>query len=92
MHDRTCRHEVTGDWTGSNQVEVSTKAPTLQGFGEEYCGTSSVVYLDDGAAYKGIDRTHAPVKHSVLKLVRVMAHTGGMESHSAILKSGHDVN
>lgn len=40
-------------------------------------------------AYKGINRAHEAVKHSVGEYVRDMAHTNGMESFWAMLKRGY---
>ena len=44
----------------------------------------------EALAYRGINRPHQAVKHSVGEFVRAMAHTNGMESHWAMLKRGHD--
>ena len=74
----------------TSQVVESTNAPTLQGFVEGNTEPSAVVYTDDAAAYKGMDRTHKAVKHSVSEYVKGMAHTNGMKSHWASLKRGYD--
>ena len=47
------------------QVVQDTKAEILQGFVEGHTATDAIVYTDEAKAYKGIDRTHEPVKHSV---------------------------
>ncbi len=73
----------------SNAVE-STDAPTLQGFVESRTEATAQVYTDEALAYRGINRPHQAVKHSVGEFVRAMAHTNGMESHWAMLKRGHD--
>ena len=49
-----------------------------------------MVYTDEAAAYRGINRPHEAVKHSVSEFVRGMAHTNGMESYWAGLKRGYD--
>jgi len=48
------------------------------------------VYTDDVSAYKGIDRPHETIKHSVGEYVCDMAHTNGVESFGAGLKRGYD--
>ena len=67
-----------------------TKAEILQGFVEGHTATDAIVYTDEAKAYKGIDRTHEAVKHSVGEYVRDMAHTNGMESFWATLKRGYN--
>ena len=74
----------------ASQVIESPDAPTLQGFVERNTEPSAKVYTDDASAYKGMDRRHEAVKHSVSEYVRGMAHTNGMESHWAALKRGFD--
>ena len=41
------------------------------------------------AAYAGIRRSHALVKHSVKEFVNEMAHTNGIESVWAVMKRGY---
>ncbi len=72
------------------QVVESTDAPTLQGFVRQHTERDAQVYTDEALAYRGINRPHQAVKHSVGEFVRAMAHTNGMESHWAMLKRGHD--
>ena len=72
------------------QVVQDTKAENLQGFVEGHTATDAIVYTDEAKAYKGIDRTHEAVKHSVGEYVRDMAHTNGMESFWATLKRGYN--
>ena len=72
------------------QVVQDTKAEILQGFVEGHTATDAIVYTDEAKAYKGIDRTHEAVKHSVGEYVRDMAHTNGMESFWATLKRGYN--
>ena len=74
----------------ASQVIESPDAPTLQGFVERNTEPDATVYTDDASAYKGLDRRHEAVKHSVSEYVRGMAHTNGMESHWAALKRGFD--
>ena len=72
------------------QVVDSTDAPTLQGFVQQHTERGAQVYTDEASAYRGLDRPHEAVKHSVGEFVREMAHTNGLESHWAMLKRGHD--
>ena len=67
----------------------STGAPTLQSFVEDNTAPGAQVYTDDAAAYKGINREHETVRHSVSEYVRGQAHTNGMESFWAMLKRGY---
>ena len=71
------------------QVVQDTTAKTLQGFVERHTDAGAIVYTDEAAAYKGINRPHEAVKHSVGEYVRNMAHTNGMESFWAMLKRGY---
>ena len=59
------------------QVVQDTKAEILQGFVEGHTATGAIVSTDEAKTYKGIDRTHEAVKHSVGEYVRDMAHTNG---------------
>ena len=72
------------------QVVNSTDSPTLQGFVHRNTEAWATVYTDEAAAYNGLRRPHAAVRHSVGEYVRDMAHTNGIESHWATLKRGHD--
>ena len=47
------------------------------------------VYTDDAKAYKGMDRPHETVRHSVGEYVRELAHTNGLESFWAPMKRGY---
>ncbi len=71
------------------RVVQSTDAPTLQGFVEGVTDEAAKVYSDEAAAYKGIDRDHEWVNHSVGEYVREMAHTNGMESFWSMLRRGY---
>ena len=68
------------------QVVNSTDSPTLQGFVHRNTEAGATVYTDEAAAYNGLRRPHAAVRHSVGEYVRNMAHTNGIESHWATLK------
>ena len=72
------------------QVVEATDAPTLQGFVRKHTEKDAQLYTDEALAYRGINRPHEAVKHSVGEFVRNMAHTNGLESHWAMLKRGHD--
>ena len=71
------------------QVVTDTKKETLQGFVHKHTPESATVYTDEAAAYRGLNRRHVAVAHSVGEYVRGMAHTNGMESHWALLSRGH---
>ena len=46
-------------------VIQSTDAPTLQGFAEGVTASDATAYTDEAKAYKGMDRDHEAVKHSI---------------------------
>ena len=69
-------------------VQTTDKA-TLQGFVENVTDEDAKVYTDEAGAYKGMDRDHESVNHSVGEYVREMAHTNGIESFWAVLKRGY---
>ena len=71
------------------EVVESTDTETLQDFVEENTEEDATVYTDEAAAYKGLDRKHEAVKHSVSEYVNGMAHTNGMESFWSTLKRAH---
>ena len=62
------------------EVVTTTDAETLQEFVEENTEADATVYTDDAAAYRGVERTHQAVRHSVSEYVRGMAHTNGIEA------------
>ena len=66
-----------------------TDARTLQGFVAKHTAEGAQVYTDDAKAYKGIDRPHETVRHSVGEYVREQAHTNGLESFWAPMKRGY---
>ena len=72
------------------KVVQSTDKETLQGFVEARTKPSAQVYTDEAKAYKGMDRAHESVNHSVGEYVREMAHTNGMESFWSMMKRGHE--
>ena len=71
------------------EVVTETDAETLQDFVEENTEEDATVYTDDAAAYKGVEREHESVRHSVSEYVRGQAHTNGMESFWSMLKRAH---
>jgi len=71
------------------EVITETDGETLQDFVEENTEPDATVYTDEAKAYKGIDREHEAVKHSVSEYVRGQAHTNGMESFWSMLKRAH---
>ena len=66
-----------------------TDRVTLHGFVDDHATPDATVYTDDATAYRGMDRPHETVKHSVGEYVRGMAHTNGVESFWASLKRGY---
>ena len=72
------------------EVITETDADTLQDFVEENTEEDAKVYTDDAKAYKGVEREHEAVKHSVSEYVRGQAHTNGIESFWSMLKRAHD--
>ena len=71
------------------EVITETDAETLQDFVEENTEEDAKVYTDDAKAYKGVEREHEAVKHSVSEYVRGQAHTNGIESFWSMLKRAH---
>ncbi len=72
------------------RVVDKTDAKTLQGFVIGHTADCATVYMDEASAYKGINRSHEAVKHSVGEYVRDQAYTNGLESFWSGLKRGHD--
>ena len=70
------------------EVVTETDAETLQDFVEENTETDATVYTDDAAAYRGVDREHEAVRHSVSEYVRGKAHTNGIESFWSMFERG----
>jgi hypothetical protein len=70
--------------TGKVVARVVEKADkeTLQGFVTDH--------TDEASTYKGIDRPHEAVNHSVGEYVRGQAHTNGLDSFWAPMKRGAD--
>ena len=71
------------------EVVAGTDAEILQDFVEENTEEGAKVYTDDAKAYKGVDRAHEAVRHSVSEYVRGQAHTNGIESFWSMLKRAH---
>ena len=71
------------------EVITETDAETLQDFVEENTEEDATVYTDDAKAYKGVEREHESVRHSVSEYVRGQAHTNGIESFWSMLKRAH---
>ena len=71
------------------EVVTETDADTLQDFVEENTQEDAKVNTDDAAAYKGVERDHEAVRHSVSQYVRGQAHTNGIESFRSMLKRAH---
>ena len=71
------------------EVVTETDAETLQDFVEENTEEDATVYTDDAAAYRGVERDHEAVRHSVSQYVRGQAHTNGIESFWSMLKRAH---
>ena len=72
----------------TTEVVESTDSKTLQGFVEDKTGEDATVYTDEAKAYKGLQRKHLSVKHSIGEYVREQAHTNGMESFWSLMKRG----
>ena len=71
------------------RVVDSTDKETLQGFVDAHAAPGAQVYTDGTSPYKGMDRPHETVRHSVGEYVRGMAHTNGVESFWSMLKRAH---
>ncbi len=73
----------------SAKVVRSTNKATLQGFVADNAAPDATVFTDDATAYQGLPYNRESVKHSVSEYVKGMAHTNGVESFWATLKSAH---
>ena len=71
------------------RVIERTDRETLQGFVDAHAAPGAQVYTDGTSPYKGMDRPHESVKHSVGEYVRGLAHTNGVESFWSMLKRAH---
>ena len=60
------------------EVIQKTDSDTFHDFVEENTEPDAMVYTDDAHAYKGMDRDHERVRHSVGEYVDGMAHTNGI--------------
>ena len=78
---------------GTKQVAARvierTDRETLQGFVDDHAAPGAQVYTDGTSPYRGMDRPHESVKHSVGEYVRGLAHTNGVESFWSMLKRAH---
>ena len=72
------------------QVVEDTTGGTLKGFVRSATTPEATVYTDEAAGYRGVNRKHEAVKHSVKEFVRGQAHVNGMESFWATLKRGYN--
>ena len=70
------------------QVVEKTDRATLQEFVHLNTEDTAQVYTDEARAYRGLNRPHEAVAHSVGEYVRGMAHTNGLESHWAMFDRG----
>lgn len=82
MKDRKTNMVVT------EMIDAADK-PTLQGFVEDHTSRCAKVYTDEAAAYRGMDRRHSSVNHSVKEYVRGKVHTNGIESHWSLLERAY---
>ena len=77
----------------TNQVDAEvvarTDGPTLREFVHHRTEPTAMVYTDEAAAYRRLNRTHEAVAHGAGEYVRGMAHTNGMESFWSMLKRGY---
>ncbi len=48
----------------------------------------ATVYTDEASAYRGLNRRHEAVRHSIGEYVREQVFTNGMESFCSMLKRG----
>ena len=71
------------------RVIEHTDRETLQGFVDAHAAPDAQVYTDGTSPYKGMDRPHESVKHSVGEYVKGLAHTNGVESFWSMLKRAH---
>ena len=71
------------------RVVDNTDKTTLQGFVNDHAAEGATLYTDEASAYKGIERPHEAVNHSVGEYVREQAHTNGLESFWALMKRGY---
>ncbi len=71
------------------EVITETDSETLQDFVENNAEEDAKVFTDDAAAYKGVEREHEAVRHSVSEYVKGIAHTNGVQSFWAMLKRVH---
>lgn len=58
------------------KVIEQTDGETLRGFVEDHASSGATLYTDDATAYKGTDRNHETVKHSIAEYVRYLERSG----------------
>jgi len=71
------------------QVVEAVDRPTLHSIIKDNTTENAIVYTDEARAYKGMDRQHKAVSHSVGEYVRQQAHTNGLESFWSLMKRGY---
>ena len=81
------KDRATGNISAS--VVERTDGPTLREFVWTRTAEGAQVYTDEAAAYVGLPRPHATVKHGVGEYVNGQAHTNGIESFWSLLKRGY---
>ena len=72
-----------------SRVVDNTDKTSLQGFVNGQAAEGATLYTDEASAYKGIERPHESVNHSVGEYVREQVHSNGMESFWALMKRGY---
>ena len=71
------------------RVVPSVDGATLQGFVHEVTDPDAVVYTDEAGGYRGVDRRHETVNHSIGQFVDGQASVNGLESFWSTLKRGY---
>ncbi len=91
--ERLARPPLWAWWTvtpsATAQVIDRADNDTSQGFIHDHVAQGAVVYTDEASAYRNLDGyRHEAVSHSAGEYVRNMAHTNGVESFWAMLRTG----
>lgn len=71
------------------QVIEDATGGTLKGFVRSTTTPDATIYTDEASGYRGVNRKHEVVKHSVREYVRGQAHVNGVESFWASLRRGY---
>ena len=71
------------------QVMSEPNKQNIQSFVEGNTEPTTQVYTDESLLYKGLNRPHESVKHSVGEYVNDMAHTNGIESFWSMFKRSY---